>query len=150
MTQVDFHFNAADKWHYVCRLLRKASAQGRKIGVWSSQESLQGLNQSLWQLTATDFVTHCLIDDDQACVQNSMVVLGADWSALRKIKHLDVYLNVNDVAPPEFNALNRLIEVVGPEEQDKLAARQRWKQYTQLGFAIHRYDLAAQAAVSEG
>lgn len=150
MTQVDFHFNAPDKWAYVCRLLRKASAQGRKIGVWSSDESLQALNQNLWQLNATDFVTHCFVDADPACLQNSMVVLSADWPALRNIAHLDVYLNLNDAPPPEFTDLNRLIEVVGPDDQDKLAARHRWKHYTQLGFTINRYDLAAPAPVSAG
>ena len=33
MTQVDFHFNAPEKLPYVCRLLRKAAGQGRKVGV---------------------------------------------------------------------------------------------------------------------
>lgn len=146
MTQVDFHFNAPDKWAYVCRLLRKASAQGRKIGVWSAEESVLGLNQSLWQLNATDFVTHCLVNDSPECVRQSMVVLASDWTALRQQVHLDVYLNLNNVSPPEFKDLPRLIEVVGSEDQDKAAARQRWKHYTQLGFNINRYDLAAQTS----
>jgi DNA polymerase IIIc chi subunit len=33
MVQVDFHFNAPDKWSYVCRLLRKGSGQGKRMGV---------------------------------------------------------------------------------------------------------------------
>jgi DNA polymerase IIIc chi subunit len=49
------------------------------------------------------------------------------------------------VAPDPLDGVNRLIEVVGPEERDKASARQRWKQYTQLGFQINRFDLAAAA-----
>ena len=37
MTQVDFHFNAPDKLPYVCRLLRKATGQGRRVGVLADQ-----------------------------------------------------------------------------------------------------------------
>jgi DNA polymerase IIIc chi subunit len=50
---------------------------------------------------------------------------------------------MNDLAPENLSGVNRLIEVVGPEERDKSSARLRWKQYAQLGFQINRFDLAA-------
>jgi DNA polymerase-3 subunit chi len=62
---------------------------------------------------------------------------------LTQQSQIDVYLNMNDLAPENLSGVNRLIEVVGPEERDKASARQRWKQYAQLGFQINRFDLAA-------
>lgn len=143
MTQVDFHFNAPDKWLYVSRLLRKANAQGKRVGVWGESAKIQRLNQDLWQLGSTDFVPHCWISEAPECVDRSSVVMAEDWVQLRSLQGLDVYLNLNHSVPHDLNQVPRLIEVVGPDDEDKASARQRWKHYTQLGFQINRYDLAS-------
>jgi DNA polymerase-3 subunit chi len=146
MVQVDFHFNAPEKWPYVCRLLRKGSGQGKRMGVWVSEESLKSLDQSLWLLNATDFVSHCLATDSEILCKNSSIILGTDWLALKHFSDLDIWVNLTPTSPVNFDHVKRLIEVVGPDESDKTSARLRWKQYTQLGFTINRYDLAAQTA----
>jgi len=142
MTQVDFHFNAPEKLPYVCRLLRKACGQGRTLGVWADSETCQLLNQLLWNLNPSDFVTHCLVTDPANLLEKSSVVLFSQWTDLKQLQRRDVYLNLNETPPPHFDSINRLIEVVGPEERDKTSARQRWKHYSQLGFQINRFDLA--------
>ena len=141
MTQVDFHFNAPDKLPYVCRLLRKASGQGRRVGVLADQETSHLLNQLLWNLNGSDFVTHCLLADSPNMVEQSSVILGSIWQDLTALQQLDVFLNLNDSPPPNLEGIERLIEVVGPEESDKSSARQRWKHYSHLGFQINRFDL---------
>ena len=143
MTQVDFHFNAPDKWLYISRLLRKANSQGKRVGVWGESPLILKLDQDLWQLGPTDFVSHCMVTEPSHCVERSHVVLSDDWTHLRRLSGLDVYLNLNHSIPSELNQLTRLIEVVGSDDDDKAAARLRWKQYTQLGFQINRFDLAA-------
>ena len=143
MTQVDFHFNALEKVPYVCRLLRKATGQGRKVGVLADQDTCNLLSQALWNLNTTDFVTHCSLSDPAHLLAHSRVILSSNWTLLTQQPQLDVHLNMNDLAPENLAGVNRLIEVVGPEERDKVSARQRWKQYAQLGFQINRFDLAA-------
>jgi len=143
MTQVDFHFNAPEKLPYVCRLLRKAAGQGRKVGVLADQDTCHLLSQALWNLNATDFVSHCSLRDSAQLLAYSSVIYSPDWALLTQQSQLDVYLNMNDLVPDNLSGVNRLIEVVGPEERDKASARQRWKQYAQLGFQINRFDLAA-------
>ena len=143
MTQVDFHFNAPDKLPYVCRLLRKASGQGRRVGVLADQDTSHLLNQLLWNLNASDFVTHCLISDATSLVDHSSVIFAAKWEDLIALQQLDVFLNLNDLPPSNLDGIERLIEVVGPEERDKTSARQRWKYYSQLGFQINRFDLTS-------
>ena len=144
MLQVDFHFNAPDKWPYVCRLLRKISSQGKRTGVCGPEDALHLLHQSLWNLNPSDFVTHCWKTDSDIMVTQSSIILSTDWLALRDSANLQVGLNLNTVPPPDLGAINRLVEVVGPDESDKISARTRWKHYTQLGFTINRYDLSAQ------
>jgi DNA polymerase-3 subunit chi len=143
MTQVDFHFNAPDKLPYVCRLLRKASGQGRRVGVLADQETSHLLNQMLWNLNAADFVTHCLLTDSSSMVEQSSVIFSSNWAGLTELQQLDVFLNLNDLPPPHLEGIQRLIEVVGPEERDRSSARQRWKHYSQLGFQINRFDLTS-------
>lgn len=143
MTQVDFYFNAPDRSMYACRLLRKAAGQGNRIGVWCDDQTMESLNQSLWQLNATDFVTHCLSHDEPTRVERSSVVIGSDWSALGRLQNMRVFLNLNHSVPPDLNPDLRILEVVGPEEVDKSSARERWKYYSQAGFQINRHDLAS-------
>ena len=143
MTQVDFHFNAPEKLPYVCRLLRKASGQGRRVGVLADQDTSHLLNQLLWNLNASDFVTHCWITDSPSLIEHSSVIFAPNWADLAKILSMDVFLNLNDLPPPQFDGIVRLIEVVGPEERDRSSARDRWKHYSQLGFQINRFDLTS-------
>jgi DNA polymerase-3 subunit chi len=145
MVQVDFHFNAPEKWPYVCRLLRKISVQGKQTGVSGPEASLQLLHQNLWNLNPTDFVTHCWLTDDDMLVRQSKIILSTDWLSLADRSNLTVGLNLNAEVPPNLGTITRLIEVVGPDESDKADARMRWKNYAQLGFTINRYDLSAQA-----
>lgn len=143
MTQIDFYFNAPDKWLYVSRLLRKATGQGKRIGVWCDAESIDTLNQSLWQLSATDFVSHCLATEDAQLGSMSSVVIADDWSTLCNLPNLTVHLNLKLVVPPDLSKVVRVLEVVGPDDDDKTSARERWKHYAQLGFQINRHDLGA-------
>jgi DNA polymerase-3 subunit chi len=43
--------------------------------------------------------------------------------------------------PSGFEVYTRVIEVVSTDDDDKDSARNRWKAYTQLGYAISRHDL---------
>jgi DNA polymerase-3 subunit chi len=76
-------------------------------------------------------------------IEHSSVIFASNWADLAKILSMDVFLNLNDLPPPQFDGIVRLIEVVGPEERDKSSARERWKHYSQLGFQINRFDLTS-------
>jgi len=57
------------------------------------------------------------------------------------LPHLEVLIHLGQEMPPQWNTFGRGIEVVGQDEADRLQARQRWKAYTQAGYAIERHDL---------
>ena len=144
MTEVAFHFNAADKWDYCCRLLRKAVARGARVAVVAEPGVLEQLDRQLWEFSATDFVPHCFANCPQASVlQASPVVLSPTSGAA---DHNEVLLNLGTSVPPGFELYDRLIEVVGLEDGDRDRSRVRWKHYKDRGYAITRHDLAAQGA----
>ena len=60
MTEVAFHFNATEKIHYACRLLRKAMNASAKVVVMGPQDTLTALDAALWTFSNTAFVPHCM------------------------------------------------------------------------------------------
>lgn len=143
MTDVAFHFNAPDRLTYVCRLLRKAVGSGAKIVVTGLPQTLAQLDTLLWTFSATDFVPHCLAQSEARVLAASPVVLA---SATHNVPYRQVLVNLGEGVPPDYAQFGRVIEVVGLEEQDRLAARSRWKHYAQQGDNIIRHDLALTTA----
>lgn len=142
MTEVAFHFNMPDKTLYLCRLLRKAAAQGVKVAVTGPQVALQELDEALWSFSRTDFVPHCSVDSDSAVLDASPIVLGCEPS---QAPHHAVLLNLDAQVPAGFERFERVIEVVGSSAQELADSRIRWKYYKQRGYALIRHDLAGKA-----
>ncbi|NDP40512.1 MAG: DNA polymerase III subunit chi [Rhodoferax sp.] len=142
MTEVAFHFNAPDRLAYVCRLLRKAVASGAKLVVTGSPDELQHLDRALWTFSPVDFLPHCFLDSESYVVAASPVILSTTTVA---VPHRQVLINLGQFVPDGFERFERVIEVVGLDDEDRQSARSRWKQYADLGYAITRHDLALKA-----
>jgi DNA polymerase-3 subunit chi len=139
VTEVAFHFNAPDKLAYTCRLLRKAVVNGARVVVTGSAQTLQHLDQILWTFSATDFVPHGSDASGAAVLAHSPVVLTATPA---HTPHQQVLVNLGESVPAGFERYERLIEVVGHNDEDRALARQRWKQYADRGYTMQRHDLA--------
>jgi len=139
MTEVAFHFNMPNKTQYLCRLLRKAVAQGARVMVTGPQAALDDLDSALWSFSETDFVPHCRADSDTIVLDASPVVLGLTPS---QSPHHDVLLNLGAQVPSGFERFERVIEIVGAQDEERVDSRQRWKYYQQRGYALVRHDLA--------
>ncbi len=138
MTEVAFHFNAPDLLVYACRLLRKAVGSGAKVVVTGPPDTLRELDALLWTFSATDFVPHCLADSEAHVVAASPVILA---TSIASTAHQQVLLNLGRLVPEGFDRFERVIELVGQDEQQRQLARARWKHYTDRGYAITRHDL---------
>jgi len=140
MTEVTFHFNAPDKAGYACRLLRKAVASGAKVAVTGDSRLLRELDVLLWTFAPLEFVPHCLgTAGPPAVLAASPVVLV---ESARSAPHTHVLVNLGTAVPEGFERFERLIEVVGVEDEDRQQGRQRWKHYADRGYAIVRHDVA--------
>ncbi len=142
MTEIAFHFNAPDRLAYTCRLLRKAVASGARLVVTGPAEALDRLDTELWTFSATDFVPHCRVQAEPALLAASPVVLAGDPAAA---PHQQVLLNLGAEVPAGFERFERVIEVVGLDDADRLQARTRWRHYADRGYAMTRHDLASKA-----
>jgi DNA polymerase-3 subunit chi len=148
MTEVAFHFNVPDKMNYVCRLLRKASQAKARVVVAGPHQALQTLDEALWTFTATSFVAHCWSSDASPKTDLSSVILKNQDNASgdAEMPHHEVLLNLGNTMPLGYETFERVIEVVGLNEEDKSQARERWKQYAQRGYTLVKHDLSDKAA----
>jgi DNA polymerase-3 subunit chi len=139
VTEVAFHFGAPDRLTYTCRLLRKATATGARLQVRARAEICAALDAALWNLSPTDFISHCDDSAPQDVRSRSAVLL---MHADRPV-HFDfpILVNLAEDVPDGFEQFQRVIEIVSTDEQDRNLARLRWRHYTERGYTITRHDL---------
>ena len=150
MARIDFHSNVNDKLEYACRLTRKiwsATPEGehvRNIVMVGEKADLQKLNDLLWSFSGADFLPHCFIEDEAAA--ETPIVLTDDFasSALNNVPHADVMIHLGMRMPADVAALvarfPRIVEVVTVNEAERLAGRERYKAYRDLGHELHNFD----------
>jgi len=138
LTRVDFHFNAADKLGYGCRLVRKIYRARHKVLVWCDDAvRLDEFDRLLWTFSQQDFIPHVGAGDPLAA--ETPVLLAAE--PVETPFH-EVLVNLGSAMPPMFSRFDRLIEVVASGEADREAARERWRFYRDRGYPLERHDLA--------
>jgi len=133
-----FYFNVSDPMVYVCRLLRKALKKKVKVIVNADESCLNSLDLALWNFSKTDFLPHCYLDADPILVSRSPILLTTD---IQFTPHEQTLINLGNHVPEGFLKFQRVIEIVGKEEDELLNARDKWKHYKTLGLEITRYDL---------
>lgn len=150
MARIDFHSNVSDKLEYACRLTRKiwsTTLEGepvRNIVIVGEMADLKKLDELLWTFSGTDFLPHCFIDDEAAL--ETPIVLLDDFSskALADISHADILIHLGMQMPADVPALvarfPRIVEVVTVNEAERLAGRNRYKAYRDLGHELHNFD----------
>ncbi len=150
MARIDFHSNVADKLEYACRLTRKiwsatpAGQPVRNIVMVGEKADLKKLDELLWTFSATDFLPHSFIDDENAA--ETPIVLTDDFAspALHGVPHADVMIHLGMRMPKDVAALvarfPRIVEVVTVDDVERLAGRERYKAYRDLGHELHNFD----------
>ena len=138
MTQIDFYTHVADKLRIACQLSTKAYARGLKITVFCpDSETAVRFDRLLWMTPPIGFIPHCAPDDPLAAETPVIVDCSGD-----NLLHDEVLLNLRAETPPFFGRFQRLIEIVSLEDDDRHAARERFRFYRERGYEIHTHDLS--------
>jgi len=138
VTSIDFYFNAADRLQIACRLAGKALAQRKRLLIYAPQgDTAQRIDRLLWTWPATGFVPHCFAHD--AIAQDTPVLIAGDDTAPETGELL---LNLDEACPPHFERFERLLEVVGQDDDARRLGRERYRFYRDRGYPIRSHDLA--------
>lgn len=136
--RIIFYSGSRDKLLTACRLCAKAVRQNMGMLVYVPDARVHDeLDKLLWTFSSTSFVAHCDIRDEDL-VAMTPVVLTDKMVTDTKFTAL---LNLHQHCPPEYEGFERLIEIAGEVDQDKQAARERYRFYKEAGHEIQHYDL---------
>jgi DNA polymerase III subunit chi len=69
--------------------------------------------------------------------KDTPVVLAADLDAA---PHHKILVNLGMTVPPQFARFERLLEVVGNEDEELAAGRERYRFYRDRGYALNNYN----------
>ena len=142
--RIDFHFNVEHRLQYACRVVRRARAADCRVLLFSRDaDRLARLDAALWTFSALDFVPHVAADSPLA--GRTPVLLA---SSLAAASPCPVLVNLDDDVPPELPSLQgrfeRLIEIVSRDDDDRRAARERFRLYREAGFEPQAHDRSAE------
>ena len=141
MTTIDFYFNAEAPLQVACRLAAKAVAQQKRLLIHAPDaETASQIDRQLWTWPAIGFVPHCAAHDALAGETPVLIGAGDEMPA-----GCEILLNLGGDCPPHFERFERLLEIVGTDEEGRRAGRERYRFYQSHGYRISNHDLAGRA-----
>ena len=139
--QVSFYSDAADPLHYACRLIRRALASGKPVGVCVAPAQAARLDELLWSFEAAEFIPHRRWDGpDSPTPPAPGEVLLVDDAA--RLPHRGLLLNLADEMPGAALEFERVLEVIGREPEGVRAGRARYRVYQQAGARLDHFSAA--------
>lgn len=144
MTRIDFYLQQAPASSsletLVCRLVDKAFRQGHRTYILTADaESAARLDTLLWTFSGGSFVPHGVYTGaDDAPTEAPPVMFGhleppPAWH--------DVLVTLGPEVPNCFSRFERVVEVVGVAEEDKIRARERFRFYRDRGYPLETHDI---------
>lgn len=146
MTRIDFYVIAptADgdasstiKDTAVCRLAQKAFANGHKIYIRTPDDiTAQRLDTLLWTFSQGSFIPHAVHPADAN--EEYAVLIG---NGEPPVEFNDILIQLAPAPPAGFDRFQRVLEVVGPAENDKQRGRDRFRFYREHGYTPTTHTL---------
>lgn len=136
--QVSFYSDAADPLRFACRLVRRAFASGKPLGVCVPAAQAAALDELLWSFEAQEFIPHRRWNP-AATAEPSEVLLVSDAASL---PHRALLLNLGEDMPSAALEFERILEVVGSDAGLVRAGRARYRLYQQAGARLDHFSAA--------
>lgn len=138
MMQVSFYFGAADRLSAAADWLEQRLPQDAPVLVQLPDQVLaEQFDHMLWTRHALNFTPHCHADSPLA--DETPIVLNGD--PIRSEARPCV-LNLTNTIPQPHAQSQHLIEIVSLDPDERAQARERFRTYRGLGYAIESIDLS--------
>lgn len=137
LNQADFDTISAEEFH-ACELAASAWRLGKKVLI-SCETEQQALNidEALWARNPDSFVPHNLSGE----VTTYPTPIEISWKGKRNAQRRDILINLQTELPEFINSFHQIIDFVPVDETAKAQARERYKQYRQLGWQLETVQL---------
>ena len=119
----------------VCELVKKAfAAQQPTLILTRDFEQAEAIDELLWEFEEDTMIPHQLAgDDDDAGTPVLIVPPGIDTD------DRPLLINLRETCPG--GSYQRVLEVVAADPAERDGSRVRWREYQQMGFELHKFDM---------
>ncbi len=136
MTRIIFYSNLANKQITLMVLLQQALEKRHQVTILTENEQAAGAtSDAMWKSSAIGFMPNVL--SSHVLAEETPIVI--DWQE-KVLFQDDILINLTQQQLVSFSRFRELIELVGSDEDDKLAARQRYKFYRDRGYEIKHVE----------
>ena len=143
MTRIDFYFNVINKPQVLADLVQTALTKRRQVTICVADESTAAIvSADLWQHKPESYIPN--VASNHAAATQTPVVIHWQNMALQQDELL---INLMANQPVFFSRFTHFIELVSDDEQDKIAARARFKFYRDRGYEIKSINYAQTSVV---
>ncbi|WP_029147925.1 DNA polymerase III subunit chi [Methylophilus sp. 5] len=140
MTKIRFYTDVTDPSAMVQQLVSQALARQRSVTIFvSDRDQAQAMGDTLWQQAVESFVPNALADAANA----ALTPVQLAWLP-EQIRQDDLLFNCQASLPKFFSRFRHVFELIGTEEADKVAGRQRWAFYRDRGYEIQHMNKQTQ------
>ena len=142
MTRIDFYFNVTDKQQVIADLVQSALKKRRQVTIFAIDETAAGkVSANLWENKPEYFLPN--VQSNHLHASKTPVVIGFQGDDLtHDLMQDDMLINLTANEPIFFSRFTQLVELVSNDEQDKMAARARFKFYRDRGYEIKSTNYA--------
>ena len=142
MTRIDFYFNVLDKQKIIADLVQSALKKRRQITIFALDEiAASKVSADLWQIKPEYFLPN--VQSNNLHASKTPVVVGFQGDdSTHDLMQDDMLINLTAHEPIFFSRFTQLVELVSDDEQDKMAARARFKFYRDRGYEIKSTNYA--------
>lgn len=132
MTKIRFYTDVANQVALVQHLVEQALSRQRQVTIYvPDRECALQLSEGLWQQSADRFFPNALADAEHVLLTPVQLA----WQP-EQIRQDDLLFNCQATLPKFFSRFRHLFELIGTDEQEKVAGRQRWTFYRERGYEI--------------
>lgn len=132
MTKVRFYTDVPEPMQLMTQLAQQALDKQRRVTIYVADEAAaQAMSAQLWHAPAEQFLANALADEPLVALSPVHVA----WRPEHIVQD-DLLFNYQSSQPLFFGRFRHLFEIVGREEPEKQAGRQRYAFYRDRGYEI--------------
>ena len=140
--QIDFYVlqepSTNGRFKLACRIVEKAYRLGHRVYVRTGNaDDTSVLDDLLWTFSQNSFVPHQLSAEIDS--RESPVFIGEHPPAA---EGADVVISVADDPVSDFTTYQRIVEIVGCEDDEKASGRNRFRYYREHGMEPNTHRIA--------
>lgn len=121
------------KERLACDLAARAWRAGKRVIIaCETEDQALNIDEMLWAREPDDFVPHNL--SGEATTYATPIEIS--WKGKRNTQRRELLISLQTAIPDFINSFNQIIDFVPVDETEKAQARERYKQYRQLGWQL--------------